>query len=297
MRMPLSLILPVSLAILMGVCTLLLSPGTSAAVSPVPPTALDIMNRTLPHADDYADLSLNYTFLIDVLNEVYERSGRLKKQLNLLERIYHYYGRRFVRKLTVNKQPLEGEALMVEDRRETVFRGQTNAAVARGEPHDLNDRLDNGIVYLSTLIPRYTYTIAGFDTLHSRASYKITFVPKPDLDAESRRDKIFNHMTGTVWVEKESFRILKITAHLVDNVRFGMIAANVTQTDIVYKQQQVQPDVWMPKMVEAHISGSVFFFKHFNRRFWVDFHSFEQQTNPAPVGFERWSGQVPASEP
>lgn len=259
----------------------------------VSPSALDIMNRTLPHADDYADLSVNYTFLIDVLNERYDRNGRIERQLTMIERIYHYHGRRFIRKLVVNGQPLQGEALMAEDRRETVFRGQTNAAVARGEPSSINDRLDSGIVYLTQLIPRYVYTLAGMDTLNGLSAYRITFMPRPGLDAESRREKLFNHMKGTVWVEQTSYRILKITARLHDNVRFGVVAANVTQTDIDYEQQQIEPGIWMPGTVEARISGSVFFFKRFDRRVRVDFHSFERQVDPAPAGFERWPVAAP----
>ena len=249
-------------------------------------TAQAIMGRTREHADDYITLSKAYTFLINFQIDDYHDNGRLKKRRLFLERLYHYYGRRFFRVLSINRVPLQGEDLAKEDRRETRFRGRTEAAVARADSSDQNDRKDNNFIYIGDLVDRYTYELTGIDTLQGRPVYIIRYTPKENLKADTRRDKIFNRLAGTVWIDRDQFRIVRAEGRLIDNVRIGLIAANVKVVDIAYDQQEIETGVWMPKQIRVKIEASIFFFKTINRYMAVDFYNYEYGET-APPGFYR----------
>lgn len=260
-------------------------------------TAQDIMERTREHADDYIALSKAYTFLIDFQIDDYHSNGRLKKRRLFLERLYHYYGRRFFRVLSIGGVPLQGEDLAKEDRRETKFRERTKAAVARADSSDLDDRKNNNFIYVGDLIDRYTYELTGTDTLQGRTVYVIRYTPKEKLKADTRRDKIFNKLAGTVWIDGNQFRIVRAEGHLIDNVRIGLIAANVSVVDIAYDQQEIETGIWMPKQIRVKIAASIFFFKNIIRHMAVDFSDFEYGET-APPGFYRLQAdQAKSREP
>lgn len=249
-------------------------------------TAQAIMERAREHADDYITLSKAYTFLINFQVDDYHSNGQLKKRQLFLERLYHYYGRRFFRILSDDGEPLQGEALIKEDRRETKFRARTKAAVARGDSSGQDERKDNNFIYVGDLIDRYTYELTGTDTLQGRPVYVIQYTPKEKLEASTRRDKIFNKLTGTVWIDRDQFRVVRAEGRLSDNVWIGLIAANVSVVDISYDQQEIETGIWMPKQIRVKIGASIFFFKKINRNMAVDFYDFEHGET-APPGFYR----------
>jgi len=247
-------------------------------------SAQEIINRMVVHADDYWDLTRGYTFLVDIMVEDYEGDGSLKKQVSVTERLYHYYGRRFFRLVKENGKPLMGEALKEENIRETKFRERTLEAFAKKDSSDLYGRMDTNAILIADLAERYTYDVVGTDTLEGRDVYVINFVPKPGLKAQTRRDKIFNELGGTAWIDTEQFYIVKAVGRLIDNVRVGWIAANITDVEINYEQQEVSVGVWMPRYVDATVTGKIFFFKKINRYTSAHFYEY-MKTDEAPPGF------------
>ena len=247
-------------------------------------SAQEIINRMVVHADDYWDLTRGYTFLVDIMVEDRESDGNLKKKLSVTERLYHFYGRRFFRRVKVNGKPLMGEELKEENIREAKFRKRTQESFAKGDSSDLYGRMDKKAILIADLADRYTYEIAGTDTLKGRDVYVINFAPRPGLKAQTRRDKIFNELGGTAWIDTEQFHILKAVGRLIDNVRIGWIAANITYVEINYEQQEVSVGVWMPSYVNATIRGSIFLFRKINRYTTADFYQYIK-TGEAPPGF------------
>lgn len=250
------------------------------------PSIKTIIDRVKAHADDYWPDSANYTFLVDVLLEDRHKNGSSKKRKTYQDYIYHYYGKRFSRRLSLNGEPNAGEALIAEDKREREFREKRKVEVVDTDKSDLEGRIEETPVSIVDLIDRYNYKYIRSDTLQGRDAYVVNFSPKKNLKAETRRDNVYNKLTGIVWIDISQFRIIKLDAHLSDNVRIGWIAANIKVTDVLYEQQEIEPGIWMPKTISVLVTGKIFFFKHFGRYTTVDFFDFIP-AEENPPGFYR----------
>lgn len=270
--------------------------GTTTRACATEPTltANEIIERMSVHADDYWMLTQEYTFLADILIDDYEANGEIKKHMTLTERIYHYHGRRFFRKLTIDGRPLTAEELKEEDTRESKFRAKTQESIAANDSSDIHGRMDESAILIKDLVGRYNYEFAGLDTVRGRDVYVVNFAPRDGLEADTRRDKIFNELEGTAWIDTVQFRIMKSVGRLRRNVRIGWIAANIDTVEIRYEQQEIEAGIWMPLFVDARVSGSIFFFKKINRYTSADFYDFEESSVDPQRYIERFS--VPTDE-
>jgi hypothetical protein len=276
-------------------CLLFIFGSTSRASASEPIlTAQEIIARMSVHADDYWVLTQEYTFLADILIDDYETDGEIKKHMTLTERIYHYHGRRFFRKLTIDGRPLNADELKEEDTRESKFRARTQKSIAANDSSDIHGRMDESAILIKDLVGRYNYELAGLDTVRGRGVYVVNFTPRDGLKADTRRDKIFNELQGTVWIDTVQFRIMKSVGRLRRNVRIGWIAANIDTVEIHYEQQEIEAGIWMPLFVDARVSGSIFFFKKINRYTSADFYNFEESSEDPPRYIERFS--IPTDE-
>ncbi|MBI4551211.1 MAG: hypothetical protein HY710_03000 [Candidatus Latescibacteria bacterium] len=247
------------------------STGSGADGLPDPQT---IIARIRVHADDYVAQSARYSFHATVLREDLDQAGTVKARYEEKEHIFHVHGQRYARKLSVNGQPLRGTALAEEERRERAFRERTKTERTRADSSDLSGDVDRRWVYLSDLIPRYEYRTVRTELLNGRMAYMLSYRPRPGLKARERRDLVYNRLVGTVWVDTQEYRIVKADGRLTDDLRIGLIALHLTDMQIRYEQQRVEPNIWLPRRIEVRFVGSIFFVKKLNRRASIELSDF-----------------------
>jgi hypothetical protein len=75
---------------------------------------------------------------------------------------------------------------------------------------------------LMRLLPEaFLYRYEGMTPCKSGQCYRLGFMPNPQFDPPSEEAKIFRGMAGEVWIDPAEERMVKLNAHLIEEVDFG----------------------------------------------------------------------------
>src|SRR5260370_13464607 len=65
------------------------------------------------------------------------------------------------------------------------------------------------------------YRYEGMTPRQNGQCYRLGFTPNPQFDPPSEEAKIFRGMAGEVWIDLAEERMVKLDAHLIEEVDFG----------------------------------------------------------------------------
>jgi len=91
------------------------------------------------------------------------------------------------------------------------------------------------------------------------------FEPDPAYKPKNRIESWVQKMAGMFWVEEEAKQIVRLEARLLDTIRLlGGFAASVGKgTEVVFEQELVNNEVWLPRYMEGHVSARLLLVKGF----------------------------------
>ncbi len=129
----------------------------------------------------------------------------------------------FMRRRTIDGQPLSGEALAEENAREAAFReDRRRQREGEVEPEVEPEGNENEIVINEELFARFVFTLENEEQLRNRPSYRIAFAPREvSLPARGRIDRMINKVRGRIWIDRETFEFARLEYELMGPVRFG----------------------------------------------------------------------------
>ena len=84
-------------------------------------------------------------------------------------------------------------------------------------------RLDE--MNLRKLAPRFAYTRAADTQVRGRICYVIDFTPKGGQSADTREQKVIDHLQGRYWIDKKTYEILQGEGSLPAPVTVGLLAS------------------------------------------------------------------------
>jgi len=90
------------------------------------------------------------------------------------------------------------------------------ASLGVKDNQSLRARLD-----LGALAPRFVYSIRGATEVEGRNCWVVEYQPKAGTSASSREDKVINALRGQLWVDKQTFAILRCDAKIDEPIRSG----------------------------------------------------------------------------
>jgi hypothetical protein len=93
--------------------------------------------------------------------------------------------------------------------------------------------------------------------------YHLTFTPNPQFDPPNLEAKILKGMAGEVWIEKTDERLLRLNAHLIEDVDFGWgIVGRLDKGGTVYLEQTlVREKDWELTRMNLNLTGKALLFK------------------------------------
>ena len=117
-------------------------------------------------------------------------------------------------------------------------------------------------VLLRNLKGAFDFKMMGEETVEGHSVYVIRATPRPDYQANSRETKILTGMQGTLWIDKESYRWVRVEAEVIKSVWFGWFIAKVDPgTQFLLEQTPVQDPaqagIWLPKHFRMTVNASV----------------------------------------
>jgi hypothetical protein len=97
---------------------------------------------------------------------------------------------------------------------------------------------------------------------NSRA-IKLTFKPNPQFRPSSREGKVLQQMAGEIWVDGNWKRLLGISGHLTDEVKFGggLLGHLEKGGQFVVKLAEITPGDWEMTQMVVNMRGKALMFK------------------------------------
>ncbi len=96
---------------------------------------------------------------------------------------------------------------------------------------------------------------------------RLTFKPNPAYNPATYETRVYHALSGEIWIQPEKKRLVKIDAHIVDEIEFGYGFFGRIEKGGAFQivRSQVAANRWKTTVLNVHISGRVVFFKAINR--------------------------------
>jgi hypothetical protein len=243
-----------TIVVLICLCTGSSAPGasTQAAMSADGPTAL--VRRATQNA--LAQKSHHQPLRYQV-RKVDERSDTIKE-------IVETKDGDVARLIAIDGKPLSTEADQAELHRLNYLSGHPKLQEHRRKrEQEESDRVNR----LMRLLPEaFLYRYEGMAPCKSGQCYRLGFAPNPQFDPPSEEAKIFRGMAGEVWIDQAEERMVKLDAHLIEEVDFGwgIIGRLRKGGTILLEQTPVGGHQWELAHMKVSLTGRALLIKSLN---------------------------------
>jgi hypothetical protein len=158
-------------------------------------------------------------------------------------------------------KPLDPAAQKKEnDRLNNLLRNPAEQARMKQDHQAEEQRLER----LMTAMPdAFLYTYDGTEEGNLRLSFK----PNPAYNPPTYETRVYHALSGEIWIQPEKKRLVKIDAHIVNEIEFGYGFFGRIEKGGHFQivRTQVAASRWKTTVLNVHISGRVVFFKSINR--------------------------------
>ena len=102
------------------------------------------------------------------------------------------------------------------------------------------------------------------DTLNGHEVYAFDFEPRPDFKPHNLTEKVLQSLGGTLWIDEQAKQPVRLEAHLSDGMKLlgGVVGSVKKGANIVFEEQKVNDEVWMPSYGEVHLDYRLFFHRN-----------------------------------
>jgi hypothetical protein len=163
-------------------------------------------------------------------------------------------GKVFSRLVTKDGKPLSADDQKKEAEREKKFRERL-AKDAKKSDDD-----EDEVEFDEALIARYNFAVIKQEPVGGRLAYELTFLPRPGkLPEKKRMDRILNRLEGHVWLDAETYALVKLDMHLTEPTTLMAGLGSVRSLDFLMELAQVAPNVFAPKELAIAFEGRKLF--------------------------------------
>ncbi len=94
-------------------------------------------------------------------------------------------------------------------------------------------------------------------------AYRLTFKPNPGFNPPDREAEVYHGMEGELWVDKGQERLVKLDAHLIDDVNFGwgILGKLYKGGSILVEQADVGDRHWEATHMKLNLTGKALMLK------------------------------------
>ena len=104
--------------------------------------------------------------------------------------------------------------------------------------------------FLKDLPNAYDFKLAGENTVQGRPAWVISLTPLPGFEPTTPHGSMLKHITGKLWIDKQTMQWAKAEAHVIDTISIGWILARIgAGAEITLEMTRVTDQLWMPKQI------------------------------------------------
>jgi hypothetical protein len=95
------------------------------------------------------------------------------------------------------------------------------------------------------------------------------FEPRKSFKPRNRSENLASKLAGTMWVDETARQIARLEARLTNSFKIGggLLASISPSSAIIFEQEKVGDEVWLPSYSEINFSARVMLFSKLNRNF------------------------------
>src|SRR5207253_12869 len=127
---------------------------------------------------------------------------------------------------------------------------------------------------LTKLASHFIYSIRGSGEVEGHSCWILAYEPKAGASAHSREEKIINALQGQLWIDKETFSILRCVGKTVEPVTVALIFS-VDPLEFRYQDRKLSNGEVVPQYFDVAMTMRAPFFYARQRQYCTlsDFHS------------------------
>ncbi len=101
--------------------------------------------------------------------------------------------------------------------------------------------------FLKDIPDAYLFQLAGETVINGRPAWIVKLSPKPGFVSTTPHGNMLEHISGTVWIDKEDLQWPRAEADVTGTIEIGWILARVGRgAHFVVEQTRVADGLWMP---------------------------------------------------
>jgi hypothetical protein len=228
---------------LLALLCLLALPLLASASDADLPAASKLIARVVERAQLVARETQTNHYFYDkrTITSELDESGAVIKSTEKLYRVELNGGLPFPRLVKIEGRALTPRELEKESQREAVFRQNVTHV-------DMNDKAKRREGFATKeLVEHFDFTVTKREMIEGRPTVVATFKPRHGGAEVSIEDRIYQKLSGTVWVDERDAEIAKVDAHLDEPVPVGWFGAvgSLNQFQGTMERSRLPDGVWV----------------------------------------------------
>lgn len=186
-----------------------------------------------------------------------DEDGHVKKTQTSDYEVYFVGNWQIERLLLQNGNPLSDSAKKKQDESVAKQEKQAREHIRKSDAGE-NDK---EVITISKFLAADRFYNLRRDTLNGHEVYAFDFEPRPDFKPHSLSDRILTCLGGTLWVDEEGKQAVRLEAHLLQGMKLlgGLVGSVKSGANVVFEEQKINNEVWMPAYGEVHLDYRLFF--------------------------------------
>ena len=224
-------------------CAVLLAAPLIAHSAEEIPAASNVVRRVVERAQlvARAPQTNHYTYEKRTVMAELDDKQRVTKSTEKLFRVVLIGGLPFPRLVKVQGRELTAKELEKENERETAFRQKITHVDLKKKA-----KRKEGLA-TQELVDRFDFKVTGREMIAGRATLVVTFAPRSGAPDKTMEDKVFQHVSGTVWVDEEEAELTKLDAAVRGPIPLGWFGAigSLNKFQATVERQRMPDGVWV----------------------------------------------------
>lgn len=225
-----------------------------SALAVSPPDAHELMARAVKVAEEDWTEAPNYSFV-----RADAKSKRGSPPVKTVYQVLMIEGSPYQKIVAVDGHPLAPLRAQEEEQklqRERAKRERESARERSRRIEKYTEDRNRDHALLMELCDAFNYAVTGERQIGENSVWLLEGKPKPGYVAKTREAKVLSGMNVEFWIEKTSYQWMRVEAEVMRPVSLYAIAKVGSGTKFVVEQEQVGPNLWLPKRFSMQVKAS-----------------------------------------
>ncbi len=215
----------------------------SASVSQPLPSATNVLNRVIERASQVARSGKDETYSYGKRSLVQELNshGEVIQSTEKKYKVLLIRGWPFSRLVEIQGQQLSETEMRKEDQKEEEFRKK----IAGNDFEKMREKKEAWIK--PELLARFNFNVISNAVYANRETVVLEFKPKTGNPEKTLQDRIYNRITGVLWIDEQDAEIARLEAHVTEEFSLGWLGmlGSLKTCNLTLERQKMPEGIWV----------------------------------------------------